>query len=115
MVWALASKSSSWVLSQYSLLWGLRSTSCRIRQSLERLIGSVLRTSSKVAAISSKVQRGTVRSWSCGKVLATEMTGTRVGEVIAGGRPERRASCRAEKHSAGEGRGTLHSSGVDTA
>ena len=37
MICALASKSSSWLLSQYALLRGLRSTSWRIRQRLERL------------------------------------------------------------------------------
>jgi len=62
MVWALASKCSSWLFNQYALLWGFRSMSCRIRQMLERLMASVWRASSKVATISSKVQRVTVRS-----------------------------------------------------
>src|SRR5712691_4285715 len=97
MVWALAAKSSSWLLSQYALLWGLRSTSCRIRQILERLIESVCSASSKVATISSNVHLVTVRSCSLDDALATEMTWTRVGEAIVRGRPERMASCRPGK------------------
>jgi len=54
---------------------------------LERLMASVCRASSKVATISSSVQRVTVRSWSGGSVLATEMTCTRVEEAILRGRP----------------------------
>ena len=40
-------------------LGGFRSTSCRIRQMLERLMASVCRASSNVATISAKVQRVT--------------------------------------------------------
>ena len=61
---------------------------------LERLIASVCRASSKVATISSKVQRVTVRSWSWGSVLATEITWSRVGAAMTRGRPERLASWR---------------------
>ena len=61
-------------------------------QMLERLSASVCRASRTVATISSKVHRVTVRSWSWGNVLATEITWTRVGAVMARGRPERLAS-----------------------
>jgi hypothetical protein len=50
-----------------------------------------------VVTISSKVHRVTVRSWSCGNVLATVMTWPRVGEVLVRGRPERTAPCKPDK------------------
>ena len=88
---------SSWLFNQYSLLRGLRSTSSRIRQMLERPMASVPGVSSKAVTISSKVQRVTLRSWSWGKVLTTEITYTRVGEAMVLGRPGRGASWRPAK------------------
>ena len=71
---------------------------------LERLSGPALRVSSTVVPIASHVQRVTLRAWSGGNVLATEMTCTRVGEVIVGGRPGREVSWRPVKPSSWERR-----------
>ena len=57
----------------------------------------VCMASSKVATISSNVQRVTGRSCSLGNALATEMTCTRVEETMVRGLPERAASCKPDK------------------
>src|SRR5258707_9792330 len=40
MALALAANSGSWLLSQYTLLWGLRSAASRMRQTVARLMAS---------------------------------------------------------------------------
>src|SRR5882724_11663561 len=73
---ALASKSGSWLLSQYTLRWGCRSASSRMRQILERLMGPV-RLCTRAATKSSRLQRVAAQWYVAGLRVAIDITSRR--------------------------------------
>lgn len=76
MACALASKSGSWLLSQYTLRCGLSSASSRIRQRLERLMGRK-RCWGRAATRSSRLQRVAGQWEVTGFWVAIDSTSTR--------------------------------------
>src|SRR5215471_3629155 len=73
---ALASKSGSWLLSQYTLRCGLRSASSRMRQLLERLMGCS-RCCGSAATKSSRLHRVAGQCYVAGFLVAMDSTATR--------------------------------------
>src|SRR5215467_1359835 len=73
---ALAAKSGSWLLSQYTLRCGLRSASSRIRQMLERLMGCI-RCGGSAATKSSRLHRVAGQRYVAGFRVAIASTSTR--------------------------------------
>src|SRR6478735_1995235 len=76
MSWALAAKSGSWLLSQYTLRCGLRSASSRRRQMLERLRGCS-RCCGSAATRSSRLHRVAGQCNVAGFLVAIDSTATR--------------------------------------
>lgn len=84
MVCALASPSGSWLLSQYTLRWGLRSASSRIRQRLDRLGARAPGCCWKAATSSSMLHRGTGRGGWCAGGHRQPIHALRGGKSAAG-------------------------------
>src|SRR5712691_9913924 len=76
MLCALVSKSGSWLLSQETLRWGLRSASSRRRQILERLIVQ-MRPCTRAATKSSRLQRVAAQWYRAGLRVAIDITSRR--------------------------------------
>src|SRR6266851_4105082 len=76
MLCALVSKSGSWLLSQETLRWGVRSASSSRRQRLERLIVPV-RPCTRAATRSSRLQRVAEQWYRAGLRVAIAITSRR--------------------------------------